>query len=71
MNLEHDPDYWRGRLSMYAELVRDMRALQNRYFREGKASDVLRRAKEAEKQVDRATDAVLNPPEPTLFDVED
>lgn len=66
--LEGEPFYWKGRLSMYAELVREMRALQNRYFKEGKSSGVLRQAKEAERQVDRATDAILNPPEPMLFD---
>lgn len=52
----------------YAALVRDMRALQNRYFKEGRSTDVLRQSKDAEKAVDRATAAILDPPEPALFD---
>lgn len=57
-------------LKEYAGLVRDMRALQNRYFREGRSSEVLRLCKEAERAVDRATAAILDPPAPTLFDPE-
>ena len=70
MSREHEPAHWQGRLSMYAELVREMRAIQKRFFRGEKTAAVVRQAKALEARVDRATDAILNPPEPTLFDRE-
>lgn len=59
-----------NQLEEYAELVRQMRAVQKRWFGGDKSSATLQESKRLERQVDRATDAILNPPEPTLFDRE-
>jgi hypothetical protein len=68
MSLEHDPACWKGRLSMYAELVREMRDIQRRFFKGEKSAAVVRQAKSLESRVDQATAAILDPPPPSLFD---
>lgn len=54
-------------LKAYAELVRKLRRKQNLYFR-SKSPIVLQDCRILENQVDRETDAILNPVQPTLFE---
>lgn len=50
-----------------AELVRDMRAAQKRYFRD-RTSEALHASKELESRVDRVLRDLADPPAPGLFD---
>lgn len=55
-------------ISELAELVRDLRSVQRRYFRE-RTSEALHASKELEARVDRVLKQLADPPAaPGLFD---
>lgn len=49
-----------------AESVAEMRTWQKKYF--GGDKTTVGTCKRLERRIDKAVDAILNPPEPTLFD---
>lgn len=53
-------------LNELARMVRDCRALQKRYFA-SKSPQILNECRDSERRLDKAVDAILNPPAPDLF----
>lgn len=57
-------------ITTLARMVKNVRDLQRAYFK-GRSSTVLQESKAAERKLDEAVDAILNPkaaPQPGLFD---
>lgn len=55
-------------LEELAFAVKEMRDLQNRYFRSAMNRNLLSEARSQERKVDRLVDEILNPPMKSLFD---